>query len=74
MIQWNLAEIARLMAKRGIRNRKHLSEVVDISMPTAYAVMQGGVMQRIDVPTLEALTRALRPASPWALLEYIPDE
>ncbi len=73
MIAWNHAEIARQMTKAGIANRKQLAERAGISLPTAYALAESGVLQRIDVPTLEALTRAFDLPAPWSLLLYEPD-
>lgn len=73
MIQWNLAAIADRMTRAGIENRKQLSERAGISLPTAYAITEAGPLQRIDVPTLEALTRTFGLAAPWTLLEYVPD-
>jgi DNA-binding Xre family transcriptional regulator len=72
MIQWDLAEIGRQMGKAGIANRKQLSERAGISLPTAYALAESGPLQRIDVPTLEALARVFD-CSPWVLLAYSPD-
>lgn len=73
MIRWDLDEIARLMDKHGIRNRKHLGELAGLSLPTTYNVTASGPLTRIDVPTLEGLANALK-CEPWALLVYEPDD
>lgn len=72
MIRWDLAEIDRLMAERGIPNRKRLGELAELSLPTTYNISNSGALTRIDVPTLEALARVLK-CSPLELLDYTPD-
>lgn len=73
MVTWNLPEIARLMAARGIPTRKALGAAAGLSMPTAYNVTASGPLSRLDVPTFEALVRVLKPDSPWDLLTYSAD-
>jgi hypothetical protein len=73
-IYWNLPLIAELMERRGIENRKRLSEVANLSMPTAYALFDRESLRRIDVPTLLELARVLKPATIWDLLDYTPDD
>lgn len=73
MILWNLAEIAEHMTTLGIENRKQLSERTGLSLPTAYALFDRERLRRVDVPTLEALTRTFGLSAPWSLLEYVPD-
>lgn len=73
MIQWNLPALARHMERHGLTNANQLREFAGLTVPTAYKILGGGALQRIEVATLESLAKAFR-VKPWALLEYIPDE
>ena len=69
MIRWNLD---RHMARRGLTNAYQLAAFAGLTKPTAARVLAGEPLERIDVATLDALTRAFR-VRPWALLDYRPD-
>jgi DNA-binding Xre family transcriptional regulator len=69
MITWNLAVIAKQMEKRRLANAHQLHEYTGLTVPTAYNVLSGAVLQRIDVATLETLADKLN-CSPWRLLTY----
>jgi DNA-binding Xre family transcriptional regulator len=71
MILYNLEAIEKGMARKGIANRKQLGAVAGLSLPTAYAIAKSGPLTRIDVPTLEAIARALD-VNPLTLLRYEP--
>lgn len=73
MIFWNVREIEKCMATRGWTNARQLAQGAGISYPAAWAIAQGGAIGRVDVRTLEALTKAFRLREPWALLDYVED-
>ncbi len=60
------------MAKHGLTNANQLREFAKLTVPTAYNVLSGAPLQRIEVATLEALARAFK-CKPWTLLEYTED-
>lgn len=64
-------KVYEMMAKRGIKTRKALAEMVGIHQTNIGKIVDGDV-KRIDVDTLEGLCRALD-CQPSDLLEYIPD-
>jgi DNA-binding Xre family transcriptional regulator len=69
MITWNLPAIARHMERRKIANAHQLHEYTGLTIPTAYNVLSGGPLQRIEVATLETLASAFK-CSPWNLLDF----
>lgn len=65
-------KVYEMMAKRGVKTRKKLAEMVGIHQTNIGKIVDGNV-KRIDVETLEGLCRALE-CQPSDLIEYIPDE
>lgn len=70
MIRWNVKDRA---ARRGWTNARQLSLGATIGYPAAWRIMQGEPLDRLDIHTLETLTRAFGLKTPWALLTYTPD-
>lgn len=70
MITWNVAARARA---KGWTNAYQLAKGANITQPLAARVLAGEPIGRIDVATLEALTRAFGLKTPWALLDYQPE-
>lgn len=70
MLRWNVRAKARA---RGWTNAYQLAKGVGITQPLAARVLSDEPIERIDVATLETLTRAFRLKSPWSLLEYRAD-
>lgn len=70
MLRWNVK--ARASA-RGWKNPYQLAKGAGITQPLAARVLSDEPIERIDVATLESLTRAFRLKSPWSLLDYRPD-
>lgn len=73
MIQWNAAELDRLMRREGLANVNRLREFAGLTIPTAYKISSGEALQRIDVATLESLASAFG-VHPLTLLEWTPDD
>lgn len=69
MITWNLEFIRDRMAKKGLANANQLCEFTGLTVPTAYNVLRGEPLQRIEIATLETLAAAFK-CSPWSLLDY----
>jgi transcriptional regulator with XRE-family HTH domain len=69
MIQYNLT---KHMERRGLTNANQLREFAGLTVPTAYSVLSGAPLQRIEVATLERLAAAFG-VKPWTLLEWTPD-
>lgn len=61
------------MAQKGWENARQLALGAGIGYPAAWQIVLGGPVGRIDTQTLEKLTLAFGLASPWDLLEYVPD-
>lgn len=72
-IFWNLKAINRLMAERGIATQQELNRRAKLSRLTMHNISRSGRLTRLDIPTIEALTRALGLSDPWSLLTYTPD-
>jgi DNA-binding Xre family transcriptional regulator len=70
MIQYNLS---KHMARHGLTNANQLKDFAGLTVPTAYSVLSGAPLQRIETATLERLATAFK-VKPWALLEWTPDE
>lgn len=70
MIQYNLD---KHMARHGLTNANQLREFAKLNVATAYSVLSGAPLQRIEVATLEALAKAFG-VKPWTLLEWVPDD
>ena len=64
-------KIYEMMAKRGIKTRKHLAEITGIHQTNIGKIVDGKV-KRMDIDTLEGLCRALD-CQPGDLFEYVPD-
>lgn len=60
------------MERRGLANAYQLAAFAGLTKPAAARVLAGEPLERIEVATLERLSRAFR-VKPWALLEYTPD-
>ena len=69
MITWNLPVIQRHMQKRKLANANQLCEFTGLTVPTAYNVLKGAPLQRIEVATLETLARKFD-VKPFTLLEW----
>lgn len=67
MIRWNIAKHA---ARHRIPNAHQLAAFASLTLPVAYRVWSGARLDRIDIVTLEALTRAFKLKAPWSLLEF----
>ena len=65
-------KIYEMMAKRGIKTRKQLAELVGIHQTHIGKIVDGKVT-RLELSTLEGLCRALN-CQPGDLLEYVPNE
>ena len=70
MIFWNVPAITRHMDRLGIANAKRLSERTGLTIPTAYHVLSGARLERINAHTLETLAD-LFGVEPWSLLERV---
>jgi hypothetical protein len=70
-IYWNVQERAE---RRGWLNAHQLALGAGISYPSAWRILKGEPVERIDVRTLEGLARAFKLESPWSLLEHRPGE
>ncbi len=64
-------KVYEMMARRGFRTRKQLSEAVGVHQ-THIGRIVGGKVKRLDLGTLEGLCRALD-CQPGDLLEYLPE-
>ena len=69
MIKFKIFEV---MAQRGFRTRKALSEATGLPETTVGKLVKDEVT-RIDKKTLESLCRALQ-CQPGDLLEYVPEQ
>lgn len=67
MIHFNVQAKAQ---RHGVSNAHQLAAYAGLTLPVAYRVWTGDDLKRIDVATLEALTKAFGLAQPWTLLEY----
>lgn len=69
MIQYNLTEHMR---RHGLTNANQLRHFAKLTTATAYNVLSGARLQRIEAETLEALAKAFD-CHPGDLLEYTPE-
>lgn len=69
MIQYNLTEHMRT---HGLANANQLHDFAKLTVATAYNVLSGARLQRIEADTLEKLAKAFG-CHPGDLLEYTPD-
>ena len=70
MLRWNVRAKAEA---RGWANAYQLAKGAGITQPVAARVLSDEPIERVDVATLETLTRVFRLKSPWSLLDYRPD-
>jgi hypothetical protein len=70
MLRWNVRAKAHA---RGWTNAYQLAKGAGITQPVAARVLSDEPIERIDVATLETLTRVFRLKSPWSLFEYQAD-
>lgn len=70
MLIWNRKVIDKLMADHGLANANMLHEFTGLTVPTAYNLLRGEPLKRVDVSTLDTLVRAFKVRHPLTLLEY----
>lgn len=70
-LYWNQALIARHLKRKGATkiNGNQLSVLAKLKIPTAYKVLSGEPMEKLDVTTWRALAVAFELRNPLTLLE-----
>lgn len=68
-IRWSVKGRAEA---RGWKNAHQFAIGAGLSYPLAARILESKPLERIDVATLEQLTKVFGLKSPWTLLEYDP--
>lgn len=74
-LYWNQPLIARRLKRLGATkiNGNQLHELTALTVPTAYGVLDGDPMDRLDIATWRTLATAFELANPLTLLEFRDD-
>lgn len=70
-IRWDIRKRA---ADRGWENAQQFATGAGLTYPLAARILEGKPLERIDVATLEKLTKVFGLKTPWTLLDYDPKD